>query len=239
MGAEQHAHNDLVHPFDWFQTITMNDVNQIRLNRIQSIKNWMSDKQQNKKSVRVTFSGSTNVFTDNHISKVLHHYQWNIKLAMDMLEKDYETVLNNVLGINTSNHLKSLSITIEDASSTLEEKQETDEKKPKAIPKKEEEEEILVDCLICCEEYSINDKDWIILPCCNNGFCRSCLSSYLDQCYQDRINGIQSIACPHHDCPSLLNANVIHDIIFSKEEEQQDNNNTDLYDKLVKVENEV
>ncbi|MGH7974576.1 MAG: hypothetical protein ACREBR_03535, partial [bacterium] len=64
-------------------------------------------------------------------------------------------------------------------------------------------------CLICCDEFSIRDSDWVALQQCRHGFCFTCLREYITNSYIDKSSGVLNagglkVVCPHHECQVIM-----------------------------------
>lgn len=72
-------------------------------------------------------------------------------------------------------------------------------------------------CLICCEELDGQSTKWRQLNNCSHGFCRDCLSNYVDDCAKSRMSSI-SITCPHHECTAPMLQAELADLASSNSE---------------------
>jgi len=60
----------------------------------------------------------------------------------------------------------------------------------------------VVSCLICFDEYPLGSNALKRLSGCNHTFCSECLGNYIDDCAKSNSGSL--ISCPHHECSALL-----------------------------------
>lgn len=82
-------------------------------------------------------------------------------------------------------------------------------------------------CLICFEEFDEGSSDWRKLSLCEHSFCSDCLGEYIASCAQAKSTGL-CIACPHHECESLLTPFEVVELCCTPED----------YDVLLQTANE-
>ena len=71
-------------------------------------------------------------------------------------------------------------------------------------------------CLICFEEFALDDSVWRNLKCCEHSFCADCLGEYIADSARTKTSGI-SLLCPHHDCAAPLSEQDILNLAPSPE----------------------
>ncbi|KAG7345581.1 IBR/half ring-finger domain containing protein [Nitzschia inconspicua] len=211
----------LVPPFKWFETLSASELTKIRYKRVSQTRLEMSnviDECTAAAKIKKLSSSSSDSSTNDtdvciidgnshkatpategeitHIDFALN--KCNLKQIFQRLQDSHIELFLSFHKWNVMNAVKAFRQYAFDAFSVA--------NVPLPLPKVDGKSDEKT-CQICYDD-NVASEDWMYLLGCEHGFCKDCLSVYIQDCAQEK-QPMYSITCPHHECRSLI---AKHDI---------------------------